>query len=166
MPFLLLVILALTTSPVTNADLYKVVDKEGNVSFTDSPPPSNQSKTIETIEQADTNRMPSKTYKGELQDQFNKRVEERQELRKQAWEAYDTKVKDAETALKIAKEALEKGKEIQDGDRVGIVSQGKQTGSRLSEQYLQRVEELEQEVEKARKNLRKVRKQRPTLMRP
>lgn len=164
-----LIVLLLATIagiPAGNAEMYKVVDAEGNVSFTDTPPSSKAQQDVETVKQLETNSMPSKTYKGELQEQFEKRTTERQAQRKEAWDAYDQKIKDAVAALKRAREALEKGKEIQDGDRMGIVSQGKQTGSRLSEQYLERIETLEQEVAKAKKNLRAVKKQRPTLMRP
>lgn len=166
MPYLLFVLLVFTVIPSSYAEMYKVIDKDGHVSFTDSPPPKDKANKVETVDPVETNRMPSKTYKGELQEQFKKRTEERQEQRKEAWAAYDKRVKDAVNTLKAAERALEKGKQVGEGDRVGIVSHGKQAGSRLTNGYLERVKQLEKAVEKARENLRTAKKQRPTLMRP
>ncbi len=54
-----------------------------------------------------------------------------------------------ERELKAAKEALAKAREVREGDRQGTVS-----GTRLTEQYLQRVKKAEERVKRAEESLK------------
>jgi hypothetical protein len=75
--------------------------------------------------------------------------------RQQALDAADAKVQDAQRVLDAAKAALEAGREPQEGERAGItIKKGRSTGStRASDTYVQRIEDLENAVAAAQKNL-------------
>jgi hypothetical protein len=67
--------------------------------------------------------------------------------------AYDEVVA-ARAALQRAEEAQKAGEEAQEGDRIGIVTPpGKRPRSRLSEDYFERQKRLEQDLERARRDL-------------
>ncbi len=74
--------------------------------------------------------------------------------RQQALDAADAEVQDAQRALDAAKAALIAGQEPQKGERVGsAIHKGRSTGStRASDDYVQRIQELEDAVAAAQKN--------------
>ena len=65
-------------------------------------------------------------------------------------QAYDEVVA-AQAALKAAEEARDRGEEPLEGERTAVA--GKQHRSRLNEQYAERQDQLEKNVEDARKRL-------------
>jgi hypothetical protein len=62
----------------------------------------------------------------------------------------EERVTRAEKALAAAKAALEAGREVKEGDRIGVAKQG---ASRFSDSYEQRVKRLEDAVAAAQKEL-------------
>ena len=66
-----------------------------------------------------------------------------------ARDARESKVRAAEDAVSKAEAALAAGKEPRAGERIGTAS----GGSRLTEGYLERIKQLEQDVAKTRANL-------------
>jgi hypothetical protein len=59
----------------------------------------------------------------------------------------------AQQNLEAARRALEAGRELREGDRIGIASKGGATNSRLSDSYLNRVKQLEDAVAAAQSQL-------------
>jgi small-conductance mechanosensitive channel len=137
-------------SPIT-AEIYRHVDADGNVTYTDEPPAGTQdveevvlppSPSPETISETETRNQQILRAADEAD---KKRTDEKR--KKQATIAQKKK------QLEEAEKRLEEAKVIQDGDRQNLAG-GKR---RISPDYFARVKAAKEEVEKARKALRKAR---------
>ena len=150
------------------AEIYRVVDKQGNVTYTDQPPTDNQHQITQPIiksdEEANITDSPEaiadshpewlkearKKRQLEKKEQQEKLAETKFQQRKQ----WNTDIKLAKTAVAKAEQALIAGNIVSDGDFVGKAG----GGARPSVEYLQRVQRLELELKDAKKALKTFKK--------
>jgi hypothetical protein len=139
------------SAPPTAAEIYRHVDGEGNVYFTDEPPagakgveevilpPGPSPKSIRETESRNKEilRAADKAAK--------KRIDEKRKR--------EAKITQAKKQLKAAEQRLEEAKVIQDDDRQNVVG-GKR---RISPDYFARVKAAKDEVEKAKRALQEAR---------
>ena len=161
---------AMLAAPLTAAETYRVVDKDGNVTFTDQP----QAADGESVEQLpdtseDQNITPSPETLAEQHPQWLKDAQEKREAeeaeqaeqrlseKKQRKAQWREDYKAAKDRLKEAELALEYGKEPGEGDFIGIVG----GGARPLSDYLLRLEALEKEVADAKRHLKKLKRNKP-----
>lgn len=141
--------LYLSITPLTYADtlMYKWIDKNGVVTFSQNEPSAQQAREVTTItvqsmpenEQRAANRMLLNLKKE------NARFAEQQKRMKQADENIDV----ALNQLKKAEHNLTTGSIPTGYDRVGNINHR----ARLRESYFERVSQLQDEVDKARQKL-------------
>ena len=153
-----------------NAEVYRVVDADGKITFTDNPP-ENTHDLIEKVPETDPqqNITPSPESLIEKQPEW---LKEAQEKRAQATKnnEHDQQIqnqqdkKDWQRSLKAAKanvkEAqlmLEIGSEPTEGDFVGNAG----GGARPSSDYLKRLTFLEKNLADAKRHLLKVQRSKP-----
>ena len=155
----------------TLADIYRVVDENGNVTFTDQPPENSEAENIQqrideavernTAPSLETQRANDPNWVKEVRDERQKKAEEEKNARAKAYaeerEKWEKAMEQAKRELEQAKQARKDGKEIKEGDYVGNAS----GGARPSEEYLQRQEKLEQDVISAKNALKALKKSRP-----
>ncbi len=129
--------------------VYKSVDEQGKVIFSDKPPADAKSVTPVEIKPGPSEAdVRAATQRARAMEQA---AGEMGRTRKEAGSSSgEGGATDAKGALKEAERRLEEAKEIGPGDRKGTAA----GGSRLSEDYRQRVEEAEAAVEAARKRLK------------
>ncbi len=159
---LLITALLLASQCATAAPMYKVVDKYGNVTYTDTPPSGNTPDTSTPIEGKPLNVLEGSTSQN-YQQSFERHASERQQQRDSAWQTYETAVQQAEQKLAAARKALEQGKVAGDGDFVGVFGNGRQTGVRPSDDYLARKQALKQAATDAEAELNAIKKNKPQL---
>lgn len=170
-PVICLATLWLTLGSIAaSAEIYRVVDKDGKVTYTDQPPKNGNAENIqqEVEEAVERNSAQSLETQRENEPDWVKRAREEREQqkvekqkqqddyadRKKAW---NEALKQAKQNLKDAKQAQEKGKEAIEGDFIGKAG----GGARPSEQYFNRQKTLAENVESAEKALKQVRKEKP-----
>jgi len=158
----LIAALLLASQCAISAPMYKVVDKDGNVSYTDTPPSGKTSDVSTPIEGKPLNVLEGSTDQN-YQQSFERHASERQQQRDSAWQAYETAVQQAEQKLTAARKALEQGKVAGDGDFIGVFGSGHQTGVRPSDDYLARKQALKQAVTDAEAELNAIKKNKPQL---
>ena len=164
----LLILLTITTA--AHAEIYRVIDADGKVTFTDQPP-ANSDDLIETIPDTDPkqNITPSPASLAENQPEWLKEAQEKraQAAKNQQREQHSQQQKnrqDWKRALKAAKadvkEAelmLEIGREPTHGDFVGNAG----GGARPSSAFLKRLTLLEKNLADANRRLLKVQRSKP-----
>jgi len=153
---------ALSVQLLTAEPLYKVVDEEGRVTYTDKPPEeSDKAEVTEIPVNPNQNLIKSPSGKSAEQPnkELNQRVAEEKDKDQLAREEYEAKLTEAQKALKDAEQALEDGQAAQKGDWLGK----KFGGTRPSPQRLERIERLENDIAKAKKHLQSVKKSRPRI---
>jgi small-conductance mechanosensitive channel len=143
-------ITACCTLPLS-AEIYRHVDAEGNVTFTDEPP-----KGAQEVEEVVLPPGPSpESIRGtEKRNQEILRAADKAE--KKRWDEKrkrDATIAQAEKQLEEAEKRLEEAKVIQDEDRQNLAG-GKR---RIHPDYFARVKAAKEEVAKARKALREAR---------
>ena len=165
---LILIIFAFTA--LANAEIYRVVDADGKVTFTDHPP-ENTDNLIEAVPDADLqqNITPTPESLIEEQPEWLKEAQEKRaqktknnnrnkqiqnQLDKQNWKR---SLKAAKANLKEAKLLLEIGREPSEGDYVGNAG----GGARPSSDYLKRLTFLEKNLADAKRHLTKVQRSKP-----
>lgn len=147
--------LALTTfflcSGIAQADdvvIYKWVDKNGVVSYSQNKPPESQAHDITTISvptlPPEQQRAASRTLM-----QLEKSADADYAARKARRKAADARVDAALKHLQEAEKRLSAGSDVAGGDRVGMVN----GHSRLRDSYFNRVAQLEADVAQARQEL-------------
>jgi len=165
----LIAVIASTYTPILSAEVYKVIDDNGKVTYTDKPPHNTPKEQIEAVEKNDENIIPSLETVAENDPEWIR--EQRQLREQQAQKAeldqlqkkneqikqWKTDYAGAKAALKKAKRAFKEGNAIADGDYVGNAG----GGARPSSSYLQRVASLEADLLKAQKGLKKLKKNKP-----
>lgn len=157
-------------SVAAKAEIYRVVDKDGKVTYTDQPPKNSDAENIQQqVEEAvernsaqslETQRENDPDWVKKARDEREKQKVEQQKqqgdyaARKKDW---NEALKQAKQNLKDAKQAQEKGKEAIEGDFIGKAG----GGARPSEQYFNRQKALAEDVDSAEKALKQVRKEKP-----
>ena len=142
------------------ADIYKHVDAEGNVSYSDVATVSDR----ETVNIDDTGANVYRSDEGEqdggsdfLQQRLEKKKE--QEARAKKLEAWRKELRAAQQELKVALAAQAKGVIAEEGDFIGSAN----GGARPSASYFQKLKNLDSQVEKARRKVADIKKTRPRL---
>jgi uncharacterized protein YhaN len=140
-------------SPAIADTIYKTVDREGRVTYSSSPPKAGErgATAVELKVDPDRNVIPAeKTPQIEQLEQVQREQWQEQRLGEQR-EQRDRRerIADAEEELRAAEEALREGQVTQPGDFLGR----KDGGVRPSPQRFERLDRLQQAVERARENL-------------
>ena len=165
-----LAIMVFTLMASASAEVYRVVDADGKITFTDHPP-ENTNSLIEAVPDADPqqNITPTPESLIENQPEWLKEAQEKraQETKnnnrdKQIQNQQDKKnwkrsLKAAKANLKEAELLLEIGKEPSEGDYVGNAG----GGARPSSDYLKRLTLLEKNLADAKRHLIKVQRSKP-----
>lgn len=137
-------------SPVS-AEIYRHVDSQGNVTFTDEPPAGAQDVEEVVLPPGPS---PESIRDTEKRNQEILRASDKAEKRR--WEEKrkrEATIAQAKRQLEEAEKRLEEAKVIQDEDRQNLAG-GKR---RINPDYFARVKAAKEEVEKARKALREAR---------
>ncbi len=140
-----LLVVALLAQPATAQTLYKSVSPDGRVTYSDKPPADavkTEKKQLDTSKQGVV--PPTQGEKSTLQQ-----LESSRKTRESAQD----RVRKLEIALHDAEVARGMGKEPQPSERLGTAG-GNQ---RLTDEYFARQKKLEANVERARRDLDKVR---------
>jgi hypothetical protein len=132
-------------------DVYRSVDADGNVTYTDKPLEVDSS--VEKVELLPTPSEASRLETEERNAAIRKAMEEAREKRLEKEAGRNALVSNALKELEEAEEELKQAKEIDEGDRQTLLG-GR---SRIKPEYFERVEEAEAKVETARKKLKEIR---------
>ena len=148
--FLLMALLCMATLQVDAQTLYKVVDKDGKVTYTDKPPKEPDKKTTVKEVKVDLNanltKLNNKDSSGREQKFAD--IKARGDARIATREKLQANVESAEQALDKAKKSLEMGRAPLEGEGRIIVGKGGNSVQRTPE-YDKRIEGLEAAVKKA-----------------
>jgi len=163
-PFIFLLLSTLLSLSVSaQKTVYKTVDEQGNVSFTDAPQEGQAAKSEKVeIHQANTLETESGV---DYQQQFRDSVDGAEAAREEAWGAYYDNLSQAKSDLKAAQSALEAAQKFQPGDRLQTKTPNG-SFSRESSQRKSRIAAAEAAVRKAESALQRARKQKPRLAKP
>lgn len=141
--------------------VYRHVDAEGNVSFSSEPPaPGEKPKAGEKVEaiEIDPDRnvvAPHVTPETQqLEAQERERYWSQQQIEQQEQQQRNAQIQAAEERLRAAQQAREAGQALQPGDLIG--KQG--GGTRPSQQRIERLQRLDDDVAAAQENLEQVRR--------
>jgi hypothetical protein len=130
------------------SEVIRSVDKDGNVTFSDEPVPGSVTATPVTIEAY----KPTPREAAESEQQAQETIQRADQLQRQvdAKEAEKAaRIKAAQTSLDTATAHLQEVQVVREGDRQTLAG----GGTKLTPQYLQRVQEAEQQVRQAQKQL-------------
>ncbi|CAH0992695.1 hypothetical protein SIN8267_02828 [Sinobacterium norvegicum] len=135
------------SAPLMAEQIYKTVNPDGSIGYSDTKPTTGETETIPMPKPANIQPMDEKAKEQMLSYQSDREASEKQrdELQKN--------VKEAEKELKNARQALLEGSQVGVGDR-----QNTKSGSKLSQGYFDRVSKLESDVKKAQKNVSEAKK--------
>ena len=165
-----LAIISLTIMASANAEVYRVIDADGKVTFTDHPP-ENTDYHIEAVPEADPQQNITPTPESLIKNQPDW-LKEAQEKRAQATknknrdkhiqhqqdkQDWKRSLKAAKANVKEAELMLEIGSEPTEGDFVGNAG----GGARPSSDYLKRLTLLEKNLSDAKRHLLKVQRSKP-----
>ncbi|MDO8437760.1 MAG: DUF4124 domain-containing protein [Nitrosomonadaceae bacterium] len=139
---------ALVAAPDASAraTIYKSVMPDGRVIYGEQPQTGARTVEKSVVNVNDTGVQP---ISREVVEEANQRASRRS----QALDEASKEVQAAEVDLRAAESEREAGSEPLPGERLGIVGPG--IGTRLTEEYFQRQQMLEERVENARKRLEK-----------
>ncbi|HYL17452.1 MAG TPA: DUF4124 domain-containing protein [Burkholderiales bacterium] len=155
--------MVLAWTPAAAQVVYKLTDKDGRTVYSDhvipgmrvigklAPPPQPDPELVAAAQAAQAERAA--------------RADAYAAKRVRALDAADTRIRRAEQQLAAAKQALEAGVEPLPGERLGTVRGGKQGQSftRFSDDYWERISELERAVSKATRELEQAYSERNAL---
>lgn len=155
MKYLSILALLVSCSALAQTTLYKSVDAQGNVTFSDAPPAGDGA--VDEIEISDTpaNVLPSETIQQQIEEQqrADKQAADRAQIAKRDWQQrYDTAVAELEEAEKN----LASAQEIKEGDTVGSAF----GGARPNQKWIDNLESAERELEEKQAALAKVKRER------
>ena len=167
-PTLAIIVFALMAS--VNAEVYRVVDADGKITFTDNPP-ENTDDLIEKVPDTDPLQNITATPESliENQPEWLKEAQEKraqaakninldkQIQNQQAKQDWQRSLKAAKARVKEAQLMLEIGSEPTEGDFVGNAG----GGARPSSDYLKRLTSLEKNLADAKRHLLKVQRSKP-----
>ena len=163
-------IMAFILTTTVNAEIYRVVDADGKVTFTDQPP-ANSNDIIETVADTDPqqNITPSPKSLAEKHPEWLKEAQEKraqaakhklqvqQSQLQQSRQQWKRELKAAKANVKEAELMLEIGREPTEGDFVGNAG----GGARPSSDYLKRLTLLENNLADANRKLLKIKRSKP-----
>jgi Domain of unknown function (DUF4124) len=149
-PIALLLAMSFTVSAQT---VYKQVDKEGKVTYTDKPPSEEQAAQKVDI---DTERNIAKPL-GNRPGQAKESADSQLKRRADSDAAFEKEVAQARAKLDLAKDELEKGREPQEDDWKTVGAQAGKPARILNEAYFDKVKQLEEAVRQAEEELDKAR---------
>ena len=133
-------------------EIYRSVDEQGNVTFSDTPPSG--AGVVERVVLPPPAASPQgQGPAGERNQQLLDAAAEADRQRTEKRREKQARVESAEKRLQQAEADLADAKEIKDSDRQNLAG-GKR---RIHPDYFERLKQAEQEVEAARKALRQVR---------
>lgn len=144
---------ATTPTPTTDKKLFRVVDENGKVSFTDVKPENAESSDVPISSYSKTNVIDSK--RASLQ-QYEDEVDARIKARQKAQEEYENRVKQAEERLNLELKRQAEGKEPRMDEW-----QKTRKGRFLKKSYRDRQQVLQDNVDKAAENVKNVRQESP-----
>ena len=144
-----LILFLLTTSLGMAEEVYRTVNERGQVIFTDTPPPDRPAEVIElmpgpserSVKEAEARHEAVRTKL----ETITKERENKERIR-------GSSIKEAEQALRSAKDELTAAREVKDGDWQMTVA-GKR---HLKPAYYERVKQAEAAVEDAEKTLKAI----------
>jgi hypothetical protein len=148
---LLTVFMAIQPALLAVADVYRSVDAEGNVTYTDSPPESDGS-----VEKVEIHPGPSEASRLDTERRNNairKAMEEARSKRLEQKASQEERLTKARKELDQAEEELKSTKVLGEDDRQYMTG-GR---SRIRPEYFDRIKEAEAKVEAARKNFKELR---------
>lgn len=132
-------------------EIYRSVDAQGNVTYSDQPPAGDQkSEQIELPPPPSAEQIQQSETRNKAIDRAADKAERQ---RRHQEHNRNEKIAQARKALQEAEARLAQAKVIQDQDRQNLAG-GKR---RIRPEYFDRIEAAKAEVEKARKHLRQVR---------
>lgn len=140
---------------VSAQQVYRSVDEQGNVTYSQEPP-----EDAREVEPVDIRPGPTKAEQREAQERMRrmgKASEKSAAPEAPPGQTKKQRVEEAKAQLKAAERQLEEAKQVGPGDRKGTAT----GGSRFTEAYLKRVEAAEANVEAARQRLKEAQKARP-----
>lgn len=162
LPLLLLAGLSVSLSLNTQAQtVYKITDPDGKVRYSDTRPAESSGRKIEERATPDANQNILNTDPA-LREWIEQRQQERQESARSNRDAWEQEYQAAKAQLEAAEKALEEGQVLQEGDMVG----NRHGGARPSEEFNERVEQLQEAARQARANLDAVNARRPAQPSP
>ncbi len=145
---MLIITLLLALSMTLAADnIYRTVNADGTISFSDVPPGEGQAEAIPMPEMVNIQSVDQRSEQ-QIQDYKRDRRE-----RDQYQQAKQQAINAAKSQLASAKQAQREGKAVIEGDRSNF-----KTGSRLNQNYFDRQARLESDVERAEQALRDARR--------
>ncbi|MCU7905832.1 MAG: DUF4124 domain-containing protein [Candidatus Thiodiazotropha sp. (ex Epidulcina cf. delphinae)] len=147
----LLAVLAVLPLLVQAGEVYRSVDAEGNVTYTDKP--SSDDSAAERIELPPGPSRESIRDSVERNSAIRKAMEEAREKRLEQQASREERMAKARKEWDEAKDKLKQTKEIGEDDRQTFVG-GK---SRIKPEYFERVQEAEAALEAARKQFKEIR---------
>lgn len=145
---IVLLFLALSFA-VSAQTIYKQVDKDGKVTYTDKPPSKEQAAQKVDI---DTERNVAKPL-GSRPIQAKESADSQLKRRADTDAALENEVEQARAKLDLAKEELAKGKEPQEEDWMAASARAGKPARILNEAYFERVKRLEAAVRQAEEEL-------------
>jgi predicted ribosome quality control (RQC) complex YloA/Tae2 family protein len=145
---LLALLLATLSATAASETVYRSVDAQGNVTFSDEPPLTGSGVEEVTIDAPPPPASRMRHSEQEAQAAI-KQANRNQMRREAAEEQRSMELREAEQALEQARKNLEQAKVIQEGDRRGKAG----GGTRLTTEYLNRVKAAEKGVEEAQSRL-------------
>lgn len=154
MKHLILLSALCSLSAVAATQLYRSVDAQGNVSFSDQPPASGKAATVD-VSTRDMNILPSEGVEAEIQrqKQVDQEAAQQRAVDQREWQA---RYQQAEDELAAAQQALAEAQEIKEGDTVGSAF----GGARPSEAWILRLEQAEADVDARRRALQQLKRER------
>ena len=155
--FLVMVGLILLPLTIQSEQIYKYIDENGVVSY-GAKPPEGAKKVKEMEVKAEGSPLSASERKRKI-EKFRSQHHRNMLQDKRSSEAADKKrqgLNAAKREVAAKKEALEKAKQPQAGDRQAYKKAGGGAGSRLRPQYHARIKRLEKELAEASKRLRDI----------
>ena len=148
-------VLLLVSFNATATTLYKTVDEQGRVTYSDEPPAGATDVQEIEVKDGDMNVLPSAGVQEQIEQQqrADQQANNRRRADNQDWQQRYEK---AQADLIAAEKALESAQEIQEGDTVGSAF----GGARPNAEWLERLERAESDVGLRRDELDKVKRQR------
>ncbi|MET0049957.1 MAG: DUF4124 domain-containing protein [Candidatus Thiodiazotropha sp.] len=132
-------------------EVFRTVDSEGNVTYTDTPP-DNGMKT-QRVEIHEGPSQESIRHTQERNDAIRKAMEEARDQRLEKEASRREMLESAQDAVDKAEQNLKETQEMNDDDRENVVG-GR---SRIRPEYFERVKKAEDELKAARDHLKDVR---------
>ena len=155
MKYLRFALLLMSSAAVAATTLYKTVDEQGNISYSDVPPGDTRDVEEIDIKQGDMNVLPSEDVQQQIeqQKQLDKQDADRQRADNKDWQQ---RYEQAQAELSAAEQTLESAREINEGDTVGSAY----GGARPNADWIERLERAEADVADKQQQLDQIKRQR------